>query len=82
MVCKHCGSKNLEMFEAEFSACFPRIEDLRQSPVYVCQGSLICLDCGYVDFKIPAAELDELKRGLYAPRGRNHSGSDSSISSQ
>lgn len=82
MACKQCGSKNLEMFQTEFSACFPQIENLRRSPIYVSQGSQICLDCGCIDLRIPAAELDQLKRGLSAPRERNDSGSDSSLSSQ
>ncbi len=67
MACKHCGSKNQQMIEAELSACYPRIEDLRQSPIYVCQRSLICLDCGYIDLRVPTAELEQLTRGISMP---------------
>jgi hypothetical protein len=62
--CTYCHSKNQEAFEAELSACFPRIENLERSPVYACQSALICLDCGSVDFKVPTAELQRLKKGL------------------
>jgi len=82
MACKHCESKNQEMFAAELSDCFPRFEDLRQSPVYVSQRRYACLDCGYIDLRIPTAELERLKLGLSAPTGRNHSTPDSSPSSQ
>jgi hypothetical protein len=44
MSCRHCHSKNQEAFEAELSACFPRMENLGQFPVYACQTALICLD--------------------------------------
>ena len=68
MACKHCGSKNQEKFTAELSVCFPRIENFRQSPVYVCQSSLICLNCGNIELQVPAAELEQLKEGLATPR--------------
>jgi hypothetical protein len=81
MPCKHCGSKNQQMFEAEVSACFPHMENLRQSPVYVCQSALICLDCGHTDLKVPAAELDRLKQGLSSLPAPIHSVPDTSLSS-
>jgi len=62
-MCRYCSSKNEETFEAEFSLCFPLIENLRQSPIYVCQRTRICLDCGHTDLKVPAAELQRLKSG-------------------
>jgi hypothetical protein len=40
------------------------MENLGQCPVYACQSALICLDCGSVDFKVPTAELQRLKKGL------------------
>jgi hypothetical protein len=79
--CKYCHSKNQEAFEAELSACFPRMENLGQSPVHACQSALICLDCGSVDFKVPMAELQRLKKGLSSPTGSNHSAPDTSFSS-
>lgn len=36
MTCRYCGSKTQETFEAELSLCSPRMESLRQTPVYVC----------------------------------------------
>jgi|KBSSwiStaDraftv2_1062776.scaffolds.fasta_scaffold368015_2 hypothetical protein len=75
MSCRHCHSKNQEAFEAELSACFPRMENLGQCPVYACQTALICLDCGSVDFKVPAAELQRIKEGLSSPTGPEHSDS-------
>lgn len=81
MSCKYCHSKNQEAFEAELSACFPRMANLEQSPVYACQSALICLDCGSVDFKVPTAELQRLKKGLSSAMGANHSAPDTSLSS-
>jgi hypothetical protein len=81
MSCRHCGSKNQQTFEAELSACFPQMEDLRQSPVYVCQSTLICLDCGHTDLKVPAAELQQLKLSLSSPTGPNHFALDASFRS-
>jgi hypothetical protein len=81
MSCKHCGSKNQETFEAELSACSSRIENLRQSHIYVCQRTLICLDCGYTDLKVPAAELRRLKQGSSSLAGPGHSAPDASLSS-
>jgi hypothetical protein len=57
------------------------MENLEQSPVYACQSALICLDCGSVDFKVPTAELQRLKKGLSSPMGSNHSAPDTSLSS-
>jgi len=81
MACKHCGSKNQETFEAELSACFPSMENLRQNPVYVCQRTLICLDCGSTDLKVPAAELQRLKQGSSSLEGPGHTAPDASLSS-
>jgi hypothetical protein len=81
MACRDCGSNNQGTFEAELSACSPRIENLRQSPVYVCQTALICLDCGYIDFRVPAAELQRLKQGFSSRTGPSHSAPDASLSS-
>jgi hypothetical protein len=81
MACRHCGSNNQGTFTAELSACSPGMENLRQSPVYVCQTAVICLDCGSIDFRVPAAELQRFKQGLSLHRGPNHSAPDTSLSS-
>jgi hypothetical protein len=81
MTCRYCGSKNQETFEAELSLCFPRMESLRQTPVYVCQRTLICLDCGHTDLKVPAGELRQLKPGLSSPTSPTPSVPDASLSS-
>jgi hypothetical protein len=80
MSCRHCGSKTEETFEAEFSVCFPRIENLRQSPIYVCQRTRICLDCGNAKLKVPAAELQRIKPGS-SSAGPNQSVPDDTPSS-
>ena len=81
MSCRYCGSKNEETFEAEFSVCFPRIENLRQSPIYVCQRTRICLDCGHTDLTVPAAELQRLKPESSSSAGPNLSDPDDTPSS-
>jgi hypothetical protein len=81
MSCGYCGSKNEETFEAELSLCFPRIENLPQRPIYLCQRTRICLDCGHTDLKVPADELQRLKPGSSSITGPNQSVPDDTPSS-
>jgi hypothetical protein len=82
MVCKHCGSKHQQIFNAELTATYLGIENLSSPPVYLCKDILICTDCGNIELKLSGAELEQLKDGLAVARGRNHSGNDSSLRSQ
>jgi hypothetical protein len=63
MACKMCRSENLQELEGELSASFPDIKRSNIQPIYVCQRVVACLDCGFTELIIPAAELELLKRG-------------------
>jgi hypothetical protein len=77
MACKNCRSNNQAMFIAELTLTHHGIENARQSPVYICQDTLICVDCGNIEFQVPANELEKLRLGMADPTGRNHSVKDS-----
>jgi hypothetical protein len=64
MVCKICFSENQRTFPVESTFAFPGVERLNLSPVYVCQTTLVCLDCGYCELVFPAAELEKLRKGM------------------
>jgi hypothetical protein len=64
MPCKKCASAHQQEFQAELTVAFPGAERLNVSPVYVCQKTSICLDCGYTELVVPASELEKLSRGM------------------
>jgi hypothetical protein len=64
MACKKCASEKQQHFSGELSVAFLAIEKLKQSPVYVTQKILVCLDCGYTELIVPTAELDQLRKGM------------------
>ena len=64
MACMKCASEKQQYFSGELSVAFLAIEKLKQSPVYVVQKILVCLDCGYTELIIPTAELDQLRKGM------------------
>ena len=64
MACKSCGSEKQQYFSGELSVAFLAIEKLKQSPVYVVQKILVCLDCGYTELIVPTPELDQIRKGM------------------
>jgi predicted nucleic-acid-binding Zn-ribbon protein len=64
MPCKKCASMRQQEFQGELSVAFPGKERLNLSPVYVCQKTLICLDCGYTELVVDAAQLEQLRKGM------------------
>ena len=64
MTCKKCASTRLQNFQGELTFAFPGTERLNLSPVYVCQKTLVFLDCGYTELVIPATELEKLATGM------------------
>ena len=66
MSCKNCASDNLQNLKGELNASFPDMKNLALSPIYVCQEILVCLDCGFTELRLPAAELQQFKRGKQA----------------
>ena len=66
MTCKECTSRHLQDFSGELVVAFPGIERLKLDPVYVGGTILVCLDCGYTELVIPAAKLEQLRKGIEA----------------
>jgi hypothetical protein len=66
MVCKTCGSENLQKLAGELTASFLDVKRANLPPLYVCQDVLVCLDCGSAEILIPAPELELLKKGKAA----------------
>ena len=64
MACKNCASERQQYFSGELSVAFLAIEKLNQTPVYVIQKILVCLDCGYAELSVPTPELDQLRKGV------------------
>ena len=60
MDCKACHSANLVEFPAEINIQFPGKENLEKSSVWVFPKLLVCLVCGFTQFRIPDTELRSL----------------------
>ena len=74
MPCKKCASTNERSFKAELTAAFKEIENLNQTPVYMSQDILICLNCGHAEVTFPAKALELIQR---SPSGRIPEGKSS-----
>lgn len=66
MPCAKCGSLRQQEFRGEHTLAFPGKDRLNIAPIYVCQKTLVCLDCGYAEVVIPAPELEKLRKGMDA----------------
>ncbi len=64
MGCKACSSVNQQRFSGELAIAFPGIQRTNLPPAYICQNTLVCLDCGYTELVVPASELEELRKGM------------------
>jgi len=64
VACKVCSSENQQRFAVESTVAFPGIQRLNLVPVYVCQRTEVCLDCGYAELVFPATELQKLRKGM------------------
>ena len=68
MACKLCKSENLQRMEGELTASLSGLKGVKVPPIYVvCQGVLVCLDCGFAELVIPTRELQSLKKTIAAP---------------
>ena len=68
MACALCASNNQAIFTAEMNIHSTGMENLDKPSVWVFPELLICLDCGFLQFAVPAAELALLARA--APEGQ------------
>jgi hypothetical protein len=64
MACKVCNSENQQNFSVESIIVFPGVQRLELAPVYVCQKTLVCLDCGHGELDFTATELEKLRMGM------------------
>ena len=74
MACKACQSVHQGEFPAEINIHFPGEENLDEPTVWVFPQLLICLDCGFTEFKIPEPEL-RLLTSTNSAHGRHRDGS-------
>lgn len=63
MSCKSCQSKNQSIFASEVSIHFPGSRNVTKPPVWSFPELVVCLDCGFTEFRIEAAELRDLIEG-------------------
>ena len=61
MSCKSCGSENAQKLSGELTASLPELKDVKVSPIYICQEVLICMDCGFLQMRVPADKLEVLR---------------------
>ncbi len=71
MPCSKCASTHQQEFQGELTVAFPGKERLNLSPIYVCQKTLVCLNCGYTELVVPSPELEQLKKGMEAFRSKD-----------
>jgi hypothetical protein len=57
MVCSTCGSVTQRTFLSEVDIHFPRLRDVKKSPVLVYPELLVCLNCGRAEFTLSKEEL-------------------------
>jgi prolyl-tRNA editing enzyme YbaK/EbsC (Cys-tRNA(Pro) deacylase) len=66
MVCRACKSENLQKVNGELTVSLQGLKTLEVPPIYVCQAVLVCMDCGFTELVMPAAELVSLKKASAA----------------
>ena len=67
MACKSCRSENQRNFNGELGIHHSGREGLDKPLVLVFPMLVICLDCGFAEFKVPEPQLQQLgKRSVEA----------------
>lgn len=61
MGCTRCSSDSLKPLDAEVAIHLPGWEGLEKPLVLVFPKLTVCLACGFVEFALPAAQLEQLK---------------------
>jgi len=64
MLCKSCRSVNQSGFSAETCIHFSGLKGLDLPVVFVFPKIMVCLDCGFSEFSMPATQLRFLAEGL------------------
>lgn len=78
MICLSCGSTKQFELAAEMLVHFPGVKNIDKPGVWLFPELLVCLDCGFSRFIVPAAELESVTNGTLAnePRSLEESAGD------
>jgi len=68
MPCKACFSECQGKFRTEMNFHFPGKEGWEKPSVWAFPDVLVCLNCGFAEFEVPANELIALVNGLGGER--------------
>jgi hypothetical protein len=62
MPCKLCASKNQVRLNAELALTSAKLKSaLQDPPLYLIAKPVVCLDCGFVQLRVPRPKLKVLK---------------------
>jgi hypothetical protein len=75
MVCKGCHSGRVREYPAEINIHFAGKESLEKPSVWVFPNLIICVVCGFTEFRVPNADLQSLGGLDCSPR--EHTNADS-----
>jgi len=67
--CKLCQSHNQNTFPTEMNIHFPGPNNLTKPSVWAFPKIVVCLDCGFTEFRIQETELCLLKEGMAEKAG-------------
>jgi hypothetical protein len=65
MSCNKCASSNQRGFTGELTVSFSELENINLAPVRISQDVLVCRDRGRIELILPAAKVEQLKRGSF-----------------
>lgn len=64
MACLLCRSERQSVFNAELALSYPGLKGMMKNPpIYMVSKTNICLDCGFVDLRVPHGQLELLREG-------------------
>jgi hypothetical protein len=71
MSCIVCGSDKLTKYTAEMNIHLTGLANLNRPSVWVFPELLVCLNCGFSPFMVPAPELAQLSNATYAGQDKH-----------
>lgn len=60
MPCQRCTSPNQRDYRAEVTIHLPGTKDLEKEPKLVFPSVRVCLDCGFAEFQLDKADVQQL----------------------
>lgn len=70
MTCPSCRSELRKPFDSEIAIHFPGAENLTTPHVFVSPAVLVCMHCGFTEFRLREEELKQLASGGTRPRSQ------------